>query len=41
LEDQPDEALEQDAESAEEPLLEENETESATTDEQAAKEDDA
>jgi N utilization substance protein A len=33
LEDRPAEALEQDAESAEEPLLEENETGSATTDE--------
>jgi N utilization substance protein A len=41
LEDQPAEALEEDAESAEEPLLEENETESATTDEKADKEDDA
>jgi N utilization substance protein A len=41
LEDRPAEALEEDAQSVEEPLLEENETESATTDEQAAKEDDA
>jgi N utilization substance protein A len=41
LEDRPAEALEQDAQSAEEPLLEENETGSATTDEQAAKEDGA
>jgi len=41
LEDQPAEALEEDAESAEESLLEENETESATTDEKADKEDDA
>jgi N utilization substance protein A len=39
LEDQPAEALEQDAQSAEEPLLNEIETESATTDKQAAKED--
>jgi hypothetical protein len=39
LEDQPAEALEQDAQSAAEPLLDEIETESATTDEQAAKED--
>jgi N utilization substance protein A len=38
LQDRPVEALEQDALSAEEPLLEEIETESATTDEQAAKE---
>jgi N utilization substance protein A len=38
LEDQPAEALVQDAQSAEEPLMEENETESATTDEQADKE---
>jgi N utilization substance protein A len=38
LEDQPAEALERDAQNAEEPLLEENETESATTDEQADKE---
>ena len=37
LEDQPAEALEQDAQSAEEPLLDEIETESATTDEQADK----
>jgi hypothetical protein len=41
LEDQPAEALEQDAQSAEEPLLEEIETESATTDEQADKEEGA
>jgi N utilization substance protein A len=39
LEDRPTEALEQDAQSEEEPLLEEIETESATTDEQADKED--
>ena len=38
LEDSPAEALEQDAQSTEEPLLEEIETESAITDEQAAKE---
>jgi N utilization substance protein A len=38
LQDQPAEALEADAESAEEPLLEEIETEGATTDEQADKE---
>jgi transcription termination/antitermination protein NusA len=38
LEDQPAEALEQDAQSAEEPLLEEIETDGATTDEQADKE---
>ena len=38
LEDQPAEALERDAQNAEEPLMEENETESATTDEQADKE---
>ncbi len=41
LQDQPAEALEQDAQSTEEPLLEEVDTESATTDEQAAKEDGA
>jgi N utilization substance protein A len=41
LEDQPAEAFEQDAQSAEEPLLEEIETESATTDEQADKEEGA
>jgi N utilization substance protein A len=41
LEDRPTEALEEDAQSAEEPLLEENETGSATADEQAAKEDGA
>ncbi len=41
LEDRPAEALEEDAQSAEEPLLEKNETEGAATDEQAAKEDDA
>ena len=41
LQDRPAEALEQDAQSTEEPLLEETETESATTDEQAAKEDGA
>jgi N utilization substance protein A len=39
LQDHPAEALEQDAQSAEEPLLDEIETESATTDEQADKED--
>ncbi len=39
LEDQPAEALEQDTQSAQEPLLENIETESATTDEQAQKED--
>ena len=38
LEDRPAEALEQDAQSAEEPLLEEIETESATSDERADKE---
>ena len=38
LQDQPTEALEQDAQSADEPLLEETETASATTDEEAAKE---
>jgi N utilization substance protein A len=38
LEDQPAEALEEDAKSSEEPLLEEIETEGATTDEQADKE---
>ena len=38
LQDQPAEALEQDAQRAEEPLLEETETASATTDEEAAKE---
>jgi N utilization substance protein A len=41
LQDRPAEALEEDAQSAEQPLLEENETESATTDEQAAKGDGA
>jgi N utilization substance protein A len=41
FEDRPVEALEQDAQSTEEPLLEEIETESATTDEHAAKEDGA
>jgi len=41
LEDQPAEALEEDAQSEEQPLLEENETESATADEQADKEDGA
>jgi N utilization substance protein A len=41
LEDQPAEALEQDAQSEEEPLLEEIETESATTGEQADKEEGA
>jgi N utilization substance protein A len=39
LQDRPAEALEEDAQSAQEPLLENIETESATTDEQAAKED--
>jgi len=39
LEDRPAEALEQDAQSAEEPLLEEIETEGATSDERADKED--
>jgi N utilization substance protein A len=38
LEDQPAEALERDAQNAEEPLMEENETESTTKDEQADKE---
>jgi transcription termination/antitermination protein NusA len=38
LEDQPAEALEEDAQGTKQPLLEENETESGTTDEQAAKE---
>jgi N utilization substance protein A len=38
LQDQPAEALEQDAQSAQEPLLEETETASATTDEEADKE---
>ena len=38
LQDQPVEALEQDAQSADEPLLEETETASATTDDEAAKE---
>jgi N utilization substance protein A len=38
LEDRPAESLEEDAQSAEEPLLEENETESTTKDEQAAEE---
>ena len=41
LEDQPAEALEEDAQSEQQPLLEENENESATTDEQADKEDGA
>ena len=41
LEDQPAEALEEDAQSAEQPLLEENENGSATPDEKADKEDDA
>jgi N utilization substance protein A len=41
LENQPAEALEEDAQSEQEPLLEENETESATTVEQADKEDGA
>jgi len=41
LEDEPAEALEQDSESAEEPLLEEIETESGVSDEQADKEDGA
>jgi N utilization substance protein A len=41
LEDRPEEALEQDAQSAEQPLLEENETGSATTGEKADGEDDA
>jgi hypothetical protein len=41
LEDRPAEAFEQDAQRAQEPLLENIETESTTTDEQAAKEDDA
>jgi N utilization substance protein A len=41
LEDQPAEALEEDAQSEEQPLLEENETGSATADEQAGKEDGA
>jgi N utilization substance protein A len=41
LEDTPAEALDEDAQSAEEPLLEEIETESAASDEQAAKEDGA
>jgi N utilization substance protein A len=41
LEDQPAEAFEQDAQSAEQPLLDEIETESATTDEQADKEEGA
>jgi hypothetical protein len=41
LEDQPAEALEEDAQSEEQPLLEENETGSATADEQADKEDGA
>jgi transcription termination/antitermination protein NusA len=41
LEDRPAEALEEDAQSADEPLLEKNETESAATDEQAAKGDGA
>jgi len=39
LEDRPAEAIEQDAQSTQEPLLENNETESTTTDEQAAKEE--
>jgi N utilization substance protein A len=39
LQDQPEAALEQDAQSAEEPLLQEIETASATTDEEADKED--
>ena len=41
LEDQPAEAIEEDAQSEEQPLLEENEAGSATADEQAAKEDGA
>ena len=41
LEDHPAEALEEDAQSEQQPLLEENENESATTDEQADKEDGA
>ena len=41
LEDAPEEALEEDAQGAGEPLLEEIETESAVSDEQAAKEDGA
>jgi N utilization substance protein A len=41
LEDRPADALEEDAQSAQEPLLENIETESATNDEQAAKEDGA
>ena len=41
LEDRPAEALEEDAQSAQEPLLENIETESATTDEQADKEEGA
>jgi N utilization substance protein A len=41
LEDTPAEALDQDDQGAEEPLLDEIETESATSDEKAAKEDDA
>jgi N utilization substance protein A len=41
LEDTPAEALEQDSQSAEEPLLEDIETESAASDEKAAKEDGA
>jgi N utilization substance protein A len=41
LEDHPAEAFEEDAQSAQEPLLDNIETESATTDEQAAKEDGA
>ncbi|HME58772.1 MAG TPA: transcription termination factor NusA [Terracidiphilus sp.] len=41
LEDRPAEVFEQNAQSAQEPLLENNETESATTDEQAAKEEGA
>jgi N utilization substance protein A len=41
LQDQPAEAFEEDAQSEQEPLLEEIQTESATSDEQAEKEDDA